>query len=144
LTVLTLSSFKQSTRREAAFNASPDLQRSIIMGTNKMPRTGLAIASAVMAAAAISVTTANAGSIPAAGAAKAVYSTNMVDNVRHRGGGGIGIYIGPSYGYGYGYYPRSYYAPRYSYYDDGYYYRPYRRHHHRWARERFEHPLGRR
>lgn len=77
--------------------------------------------------------------------------TNTIEPVRHRrwGGGGIGIYIGPSYGYGY--YPRSYgYYPRYrsSYYDDydGGYYRPYRRHHHnrRWARERFEHPLGRR
>ena len=90
-----------------------------------------------------------------------------VETIGHRrwygggwGWGGYGfygpsIYIGPAYRYGYGYYPRYYgyygggyyprYYPRYStYYDDGYYYRPYRAYHRRWARERFEHPLGRR
>jgi hypothetical protein len=63
-----------------------------------------------------------------------------------RRGGGFGIYIGPSYGYGYrdygyGYDDDYYYYPRRSYY---YGYRPYRKYGRRWARERFEHPLGRR
>lgn len=74
-------------------------------------------------------------------------------------GRGFGIYIGPGYGYrdygygGYGYggyrnygynsyyggndyYPRRGYRARY--YDGG------RHHNRRWARERFQHPLGRR
>jgi hypothetical protein len=66
----------------------------------------------------------------------------LVQDVRHRGWRGVGIYIGPSYDYGYGYYPRRSY-----YYDDGYYYdRPYRSHRYgyRWTQERFKHPLGRR
>jgi len=76
-------------------------------------------------------------------------------------GRGFGIYIGPGYGYrdygygGYGY--RSYgyrsyyddydYYPRRGYrtrYYDGGYYDGGRRYNRRWARERFEHPLGRR
>lgn len=61
-------------------------------------------------------------------------------------GGGIGIYVGPGYDYGYGGYGGYYsYGPRYGYSDDDDYYdRSYRRHSHRWTRERFEHPLGRR
>ncbi len=69
--------------------------------------------------------------------------------IRHARWGGVGIYIGPGYGfypgYGYydGYYDDYYYPRRSTYYYDGYD-RPYRRHGHRWVRERFEHPLGRR
>lgn len=103
----------------------------------------------------------------AAAAAEAQHAASPpVETIGHRrwygggwGWGGYGfygpsIYIGPAYGYGYGYYPRNYgyygayyprYYPRYStYYDDGYYHRPYRTYNRRWARERFEHPLGRR
>lgn len=85
---------------------------------------------------------------------KAFASSDMpssVQDVRHRRRGGVSIYIGPGYGYypsygyaDYGYYPRYRSYSRYSYYDDGYYDRPYRRHNRRWAKERFEHPLGRR
>ncbi len=81
-------------------------------------------------------------------AATASTDKGAVQNIRHRGWGGVGIYIGPSYG---GYYDGYYGYPRYRTYgyrySDGYYDRPYRYrhyHHRRWARERFEHPLGRR
>lgn len=71
---------------------------------------------------------------------------NGIVQVRHGWrGGGVGIYIGPSYGGYYdGYYGDDYYRPRYRYYDDGYYDRPYRTHSRRWTQERFKHPLGRR
>lgn len=83
---------------------------------------------------------------PANGASLSHQAEGNVQHVRHGRWGGVGIYIGPGYGYDYGYA----YGPRYrSYYDDDYYYddyeyRPRRYHSRRWARERFEHPLGRR
>jgi len=69
--------------------------------------------------------------------------------VRHARWGGVGVYIGPGYGFypGYGYYDGyddDYYYPRRSYYYYDRYDRPYRSHSHRWVKERFEHPLGRR
>lgn len=79
-------------------------------------------------------------------AAAAPADAQGVVEVRHGWrGGGVGIYIGPSYGYG-GYDGYYSYGPRYGYYydDDDYYDRSYHRHSHRWTRERFEHPLGRR
>lgn len=106
-----------------------------------------ALTTAALLAASIFTASAHAGGMSVGAAAldrATVDQSAGVDPVRHRGGRGFSLYIGPSYGYGYGYYPRrSYYYPRYSYYDDGYYYRPYRRDR-RWVRERFEHPLGRR
>lgn len=78
-------------------------------------------------------------------AASAKARPGNVQDVRHRGWGGIGVYIGPRYGYGYRYGPRyrhRYYGDRYYSYGN-YYDRPYR-HSRRWARERFKHPLGRR
>jgi len=90
-----------------------------------------------------------AGPLPAGASAPTAGRSDLVETVRHRGRG-FGLYIGPSYGYGYGYYPRyrsydyGYYYPRRSYYSYDRYDRPYRRYNRRWAKERFEHPLGRR
>ncbi|HYD15967.1 MAG TPA: hypothetical protein VEA77_06165 [Hyphomicrobium sp.] len=89
---------------------------------------------------------AHAAPLPSANTkAAADTASSAVHSVRHRGWGGVGIYIGPSYG---GYYDGYYGYPRYrSYgyrYSDAYYDRPYRYHNRRWARERFRHPLGRR
>jgi hypothetical protein len=125
-------------------------KRSLMMGITRKSRSkAIAVSAALLAMAAMGGG-ANAGAVlPASGAATQNHA-GSVEPVRYRGGG-IGIYIGPSYGYGYddyrprryGYYPR-YRSSRYSYYDDSYSYRPYRRHGHRWVQERFTHPLGRR
>lgn len=119
--------------------------------------TAQAIPSAVIVlGAALAGGAATAGPLPNAHAAATDGAKGAAaQDVRYRGwgGGGVGIYIGPSYGtyprYGYGYRDydygyRSYgYYPRYSYYDDRYD-RRYRTHSRRWVQERFEHPLGRR
>jgi hypothetical protein len=81
-------------------------------------------------------------------AASAPANAQGVVEVRHGWrGGGVGIYVGPGYDYGYGGYDGYYsYGPSYGYYDDDDDdddYREYRRHSHRWTKQRFEHPLGR-
>jgi hypothetical protein len=103
-------------------------------------RYAASLAAALLGAAAISGSAA-AAPLSAKGEASPAARDGLVQDVRHRRFGGVGIYIGPSYDYGYGYYPRR------SYYDDDYYYdRPYRyrTYGRRWTQERFKHPLGRR
>lgn len=123
------------------------------MSTTTTYRPAIAFAG-VVASIALMSGAAQAGPAPTAKAvAGSEHAQGNVQDVRHRRWGGVGIYVGP----GYGYYSGGYY-PSYGYYDDGYYpryryrhsyydddgYRPYRRHSRRWAKERFEHPLGRR
>jgi hypothetical protein len=131
------------------------------MTTSRSHTTALTFA-ILVAGAAVVATSARAVPLPSARLAASDAAAASVDNVqqvrhrrwRHRGwygGGYYGFYAPPvyvvprysAYDYGYpGYY--SYAPPRYYYDDYVYYERPYRRHSRAWARERFEHPLGRR
>jgi len=118
------------------------------MSIPKIQSRGIALA-AVLLSTPLVAGAATAGSLPAANEIASTGSTQgTVQRVGHRGWGGIGIYVGPSYGHypSYGYYDDDYYDyyPRRRssyYYDDD---RPYRKHSRRWVKERFEHPLGRR
>lgn len=118
------------------------------MSTTKIHSHGIALA-AILLGASLTSGAATAGPLAAATNIASIdgAQSSNVQTIRHRGWGGVGIYIGPSYGY----------YPRYGYYDDGYDYYPrrrayrsygydrrYRKHSRRWVKERFEHPLGRR
>lgn len=118
------------------------------MSTTKSLSASL-LAAVVALSAPLSGTPANAAPLATVKSAVPDRQPTQVQDVRHRGWGGVGIYIGPSYGYypRYGYYDDGYYDyPRYRYRQSYYYddYRPHRKYSRRWTKDRFEHPLGRR